>query len=107
VYGNLGNNAEARNCYREAFQILSWIKARPLIIQAINRCAEIFMREGKKELALVIFTYILNSPAAGEKRRENVRKTISEFPAPDVTGAVKKVANMTIEAIVQEITKNL
>jgi len=107
VYGDIKKNGEARNCFREALQILSGLNAQPLLIHTVNRCAEFFMSEDKKPLALEIFTFVAGSPVAGEKRRAIVRKTIAEFPAAEAEIAAKKAANMSIDDIVREIKKNL
>jgi predicted ATPase/class 3 adenylate cyclase/Tfp pilus assembly protein PilF len=107
VYGDIKKFAEARDCFREALRILSRINAQPLMIHTLNRCAEFFMAEDKKSLALEIFTFIAGFPVVGEKRRSNVKKTISEFPAAEAEIAAKKVADLSLDEVVEKVKNNL
>jgi predicted ATPase/Tfp pilus assembly protein PilF len=107
IYASLEKGPEARDRFREALQILSRIKAQPLQIQAVNRCAEFFMWQGKKELALKLYAYIINFPGVGEKRRSDIRDRIAGFADSEIKSAEQRAAGMTVDAVMQEINQNL
>jgi predicted ATPase len=103
----LGEFDQALFHFREALRIALNIKAVPLILQVLTGFANLLARQGQKERALQLLTFIINDPVIDQEGRHKAERAYQSLAADYPTDMLARLQaqgeNRSLESVVAEM----